>query len=513
MNVAFYNTSPSWGVVFNAFLEEIIENINKGNKVILINCDGKQVKRICKLNIFGISSVCVYCKFLNKICLQKVASCIKIYNLSEFEVVSEIDNINNIPFYNSLLDIKNVEYKGVNIGLGCVSSYISLNRNLNPEINNDFRKYMNGLLVDSMNITDRFLEMVKRIKCDKYVFINGRFAENMPLYEILRSKGIRFESVEVISFNGICYKEKFENSIPQNMELMHEKIVKAWSDSNFSIKEKKQLAIDFFEGKKRGESLGDKSYTKDQIKNLLPEDYDSSKINIVIFNSSEDEYFSISKDSSCKLYYSQLEAYQDIIERFKDNDKIHFYLRIHPNLKDIHYKYHTDLYLLSDLYKNVTVIPADSKISSYHLLSVADKVIVYASSMGMEAAYANKPVILLSEKWLYGEDIAFIPQSRNELYDLISRDIKCKSQYESLKYGFYFQYRKLSGVLLDDNDQQKVVDFNMFKYTNHKSRKILGSNILFILLDIVLRILMVKIPVRICRYIKNIPCKEKINAF
>lgn len=511
MNVLIYNASPFIGVLYNALLNEINENINKGNHVVLVNCDGRQISRVCIANVFGIKSVCVYCRIINRICQREVAPFVERRCLSDFEIktMKQRENSDDFPVYNSLSEIKNIEYKGVNIGLGCVSLYVYLTRNMDPEIDKSFRRYMDGLLADSMRITDRFLEMTKTMKCDRYAFVNGRFPENRPLYEILRSGNAHFKSIEVIAFNGICYKEVFENSIPQDMSLNHERVIKAWNKPDLSVEEKEKLGAAFFEGKKRGESLGDKSYTKDQIKNLLPEEYDSSKMNIVIFNSSEDEYFSIDKDSPCQLYSSQLEAYRDIVEKFKDNERIHFYLRIHPNLMDIRYNYHTDLYLLSQ-YPNVTVIPADSKISSYHLLDVADKVIVYISSMGMEAAYANKPVILLSKKWLYGEDIAYVPQSRNELYRLIGCNLKCKSQYESLKYGFYFQNRRLSGVLLEKDNQPEILDFKMFKYFNLKNRKIFGSNILFMFFDIMARTLMVKIPNEICRLVRNIPCKEKI---
>ena len=510
MNVLIYNASPAWGVVYNALLEEINENIKKDNHVVLVNCDVRQISRVCIANVFGIKSVCAYCRIINRICQRKVAPFVERRCLSDFGIktIKQKENFGNLPVYDSLSEIKNIEYKGINIGLGCVSLYVHLTRNMNPEIDKSFKRYMDGLLADSMRITDRFIEMTKTMKCDRYVFVNGRFPENRPLYEILRGSRAQFESVEVIGFNGTCYKEVFENSIPQDLSLSQKRVIMAWNNSALSVEEKEKLGAAFFEGKKRGESLGDKSYTKDQNRNLLPKEYDPSKMNIMIFNSSEDEYFSIDKDSPCRLYSSQLEAYRDIVDKFKDNERIHFYLRIHPNLKDIRYKYHTDLYLLSR-YPNVTVIPADSKISSYHLLDVADKVIVYGSSMGMEAAYANKPVILLSEKWIYGEDIAYVPQSKNELYRLIDSNLKCKSQYESLKYGFYFQNRRLSGVLLEKDSQPETVDFKMIKYTNHKNRKIFGSNVLFMLFDITARTLMVKIPTGICSLVRNIPHKEK----
>lgn len=506
MKVAFYNTSPAWGMVYNTLLSEIHENINKGNTVILVNCDGKHIRKICKLNIWGVTSVCYYCKIINKLCMRDILPLVEVHSLSEF-YDSKQAAYDKCISYKSLGEIKKIEYNGVNIGLGCVSSYVSLTRNINPCINRRFRKYMGSLLIESMNVSNLFINMIKQINCDKYILLNGRFAENRVLYEILKNKKYQFESVEVIQYNGLYFKEKFENSIPQEISLFKKRVIEAWN-CDLPLEKKKNLAVDFFERKRRGESVGDVSYVRHQVLDSLPNDYDSSKINIVIFNSSEDEYFSISEESCCRLYSSQLEAYNDIISKFSDNDRIHFYLRVHPNLRNVHYRYHRDLYLLSNRYPNVTVVSADSDISSYHLLDVADKVIVYASSMGMEAAYAGKPIILLSENWLYGDDIAYVPHTRNELYNLIRNELVCKSRSESLKYGFYYQYRCLSGTLMGNDYQSQKIKLGLIKYTNYRNRKLFGSNKLFVVVDIMLRIILVLCPNNVMKHLKVIPRHE-----
>lgn len=87
-------------------------------------------------------------------------------------------------------------------------------------------------------------------------------------------------------------------------------------------------------------------------------------------------------------------------------------MRVHPNLKNVHYQYHLLLYDLSLKYPNITVIGADSDISTYDIMDNAEKVIVFGSTMGLESSYWGKPVILLSGSFYYYMNVCYIPKSK-----------------------------------------------------------------------------------------------------
>ena len=69
------------------------------------------------------------------------------------------------------------------------------------------------------------------------------------------------------------------------------------------------------------------------------------------------------------------------------NPEYHFYLRIHPNLTNVHFEYREKLLALEEIYPNITVIDAPSPISTYALMDVADKIIVFGSTAGAESVF------------------------------------------------------------------------------------------------------------------------------
>ena len=93
-----------------------------------------------------------------------------------------------------------------------------------------------------------------------------------------------------------------------------------------------------------------------------------------------------------RLFPTQLDAIVNIAEFLKNNPKVRVYLRIHPNLTNVPYKYHTDLLKLGEKYPNMTVIPGGSSLSTYALIDRADVVVVWGSTTGAEAVYHDKTV-------------------------------------------------------------------------------------------------------------------------
>ena len=82
-------------------------------------------------------------------------------------------------------------------------------------------------------------------------------------------------------------------------------------------KKKLKLGAHFYEWKKGGDCVIDKSYVKKQQIGLLPQKWDSQKRNIVIFNSSDDELAAIGADyDSYSLFKSQYVGICSILEHF-----------------------------------------------------------------------------------------------------------------------------------------------------------------------------------------------------
>jgi capsule polysaccharide export protein KpsC/LpsZ len=258
------------------------------------------------------------------------------------------------------------------------------------------------------------------------------------LLNISQQRGIECNVFEHTGFVGEfeCKKVYYKNCLPQDVDYNTKLIYETWDKSDLSEQKKIEIANSFFDKKRIGISVDDKSYTKNQKPNLLPENVDLSKRIITIFNSSDDEYASLGKEWDYKLSKSRLTTLDAIFEYFKNKDDFHFYLRIHPNLANVKYKYVKDLEKLRK-HSNLTIILPTSPINSYSLLDISEKIITFGSTIGVEAIYNKKPAILLNTCFTMGLNVYYMPKSHNELFLMIEENLKPKEILPVLKYAFH----------------------------------------------------------------------------
>ena len=176
-------------------------------------------------------------------------------------------------------------------------------------------------------------------------------------------------------------------------------------------------------------------FTKNQVKGKLPTSFDAEKINVVIFNSSEDEMKTFD-DWKNSLYNNQNEAIESICKLFLKYPEVHFYLRIHPNLKGVKNLQMKEIESMT--FPNLEVIAADDDISTYGLMDACDKVITFGSSTGPEATHRGKPSILLGKTFYDNLDCTYNIDDYNELTGLLlDKNLKPKPAINARKYGYY----------------------------------------------------------------------------
>ena len=426
--------APHTGVL----MDYMITDVKEGHQVVWSYCHG--VQSSCFINKNANGAKCKICHILYK---GLIRECDHNIDVKPLKMVSKKDAY--APFdYKDSSELRAIVYKGVSIGLSILSFYISETRNMKFEIGKENRKYFDYLLRENCAFVDRIYEIVDEVKPDCICIYNGRYYENRALYDIARMRGLKFESAEVVGgFNEPYRCCKYVDSLPHSIKKFTEGVHKSWDESEDSEEHKMAIGTDFYEKRKNGVAAADKVYITSQIKGLLPEGFDTSKKNYIIFNSSSDEIASIGGewDEGENMFESQYEAIRFLCQN--SSPDIHFTLRIHPNLRGIPYTYHTDLYKLTDEFSNITVIPPESKISSYALLDFADKVIVFGSTMGVEACYWRKPSILIGKSWYLGLDVCHKPSTRCEIIRLINSDIKPKSKLDAIKYAYFLLDRKV----------------------------------------------------------------------
>lgn len=460
---------PSW-VIDNMVMYDVAIKLQQaGNEVHLFYCD--RTVPICFSNPTAEAAVCRWCRWYRGRMSKSLPTEISVHTFKEYYDVGLGKSIAELEFqYNSVQEIKKLTYKEVKIGYGALSTYISQTRNLNPELDASFKTFFDSYLRAECLLVEIFDRALQQIKPDCVATYNGRFFETRPIYDYAKSLGYQvrcYDNVRPLGLKKGISAVFFENTLPHNVDYNVALLEKNWAEPNLSQLEKRAIAESFFLRRRGGYIAGDVVYTAKQVKGLLPKNWDQAKRNIVIFNSSEDEFAAISDEHyEMSLFPNQLVGVQRILELYSDRPQVHFNLRLHPNLKNIRYKYHQDYYELEKQFKNLTIISPQSQVSSYALMDQAEKVIVFGSTIGVESAYWGKPVILLAESFYSSLDLFYKPKSGPELVFLLDADLKSKDNLPALKFGFYVM-RYDGGDLVTNYDTGAIVikkKYFFFKY-------------------------------------------------
>ncbi len=410
-------------------LDEAIEfSKDKENEVLFVYCGGQN--ELCFFNRGGSRALCKYCSH----CTRKVlkAHNVKCVPLSHYLVKCEKREFE----YSNTKELRAIQYRGVNIGMGILSGYISATRNLDPLIDADSKRYFDAHLAQDTAMVDAVYNLIERFNPDEMHSFNGRYEEVRAIWDICHSTGLKCKLYEGTRLDGKWKKVIFEDHLPHDIKYNAERRDYAWDHYKMTEHEKIELGKSFFERRRKGLYTGDKLYTKDQTKGKIPP-IDARKINIAIFNSSEDEFASVGAEwDYLKLFPSQKEGIEYMLEHAYPN--IHFYLRIHPNLKDIKYKYQTDLLKLGKKYDNVTVIPGDSDISTYDLMEHMNKVVCFWSTMGIESVYWRVPTVLVGPAMYVFDDICYRPENKEDLMSMLATDLKPKFNELVYRDGAYY---------------------------------------------------------------------------
>lgn len=475
------------GIQEAAAYNEAISYTKKGDKVLFLYCD-KYIGGCHSENPVFNRNRCSICQLLFKSRMKRfLPKGVIIKSISSYMNEAIRETVQGLTFnYKSEAELRQLKYKGVQIGYGAMSSYITLTRNLNPVLKSNVVDYFNVLLKQQILLTELILKAIEEYNPDKIIFHNGRLAQYRPFIDICNNFKIPYVATEtLIDSNGNALKNYFENSSPHSAWANWKKYNDFWSKFPQEIAERTGSL--FFENRKNGVYAGDVVYTKRQQKGMMPVEWELGKKHIVIFNSSEDEFSAINEEvDNSALFSSQLDGIRKIAMKYENESDVQIFLRVHPNLKGIEYAYHTDLYKICG--RNFFVIPPESPISSYALMDASDLVIVFGSTMGIEASYWGKPVISLAFSFYKFLNVVNMPQTEDELWGIISNysNHKIDNKTGCLKYGFYYMSDKHERL---EHMNTKIVnksflcrDIEVISYLT-----LLGSSSLYYIVDRVLK--------------------------
>jgi len=456
MKVAVFSTFVRWTPHFETELEIIQRHLDAGDTVHHYICNGEL--EICdqiidhrffekKNPLINPIKICKQC-----IAKRKRGSSLLSNTVQEFSVYRFDESLEGVDLkftFSSLDELRDYSIDGYDIGESIASSLISHTRNpyLNPY---DYSELIRRLFISCYKTYSSTLTTLKREIYDVAYVFNGRFSVTRSILRACQLTGT--ECLIHERGSSIHSYELFRNVTPHDLTYRLNEILRYWE---MEPNQDKKIAIgsSFFEERAKGIQQSWYPFVNDQEKGLLPPDWDSSKNNIVIFNSSEDEYAAIGKEWKNPIYDDQLIALQQILSEslIVNNVKLRLYLRVHPNLKDVDNDYMRGIYALDS--NKINIIKPESPVSTYDLIKACNNVLTFASTVGIEAVYWGKPSILAGISLCRDLDATYNPASHKELIEMLVSDLPPKDKSKAIIFGYYmktfgvlFRYFQAEGV-------------------------------------------------------------------
>ncbi|GAA5510434.1 hypothetical protein [Novipirellula caenicola] len=328
-------------------------------------------------------------------------------------------------------NLKSSRWRGMDLGMGVVSSLVS--RFKSPDL--DVHKHceiVRDAILAFMLAYEAADQVLKSGHYDLAYFFNGRFCSTRGIMRATQANETEFRIQE----RG-CDPAHYclLTDVPHNRVRLQQNILKFWDQHSEEYRDEHARA--FFEGRRQGGSHGWPSFTSHQDQGV-PAEFRKAKHLLSYFCGSDDENVAIGDAFAQQGFETQAEAVLALLDAMKSQPDCHLAIRVHPHLRS---KSEESRAFWDNLPRgeNVTVIAADSPINSYDLIDASDLVITYGSTVGVEAAYYGKPVLLLGSSFYDQLDVAHQAYTSERIQNFLADAAQWtpRSQDASLKYGFY----------------------------------------------------------------------------
>lgn len=465
MKVLFFN-----GINITPHIETEMEIatdlINEGHDVYFVQCQGEL--HFCNINFTRAEWICRDCRSRQKNSFDILG--LQPDKILYFKDVALDEKIIPEKFV-SIEELKAFTYEGSDIGMGVASSLISAYRDHRMDTEKFIKSIREGIWT-SMYVHENAKKMLDELKPDLVIFFNGRYLEIRPMMRLCEERGIHFQTHErggTIEKYILC-----DNSTPHSLENLRREIVEDWEKAPA---DREETGRKFFVDRRNRIMQSWVVFAADQERGSLPPGFDKSKKNVVLYNSSLDEYEGIAGISG-KIYADDNIGIARLLESLEHQKDIHFYLRVHPNLRDVENTQVKELEEINDRFSNLTLIRAAEIIDTYALMDAADIVVTFGSTMGAEAVFWGKPAVLLGNSFYDKLEGSYIPATHEEAVELLQQDLQPISSKDMLKYGYwelergiYYKYYKgtalfegtFMGKSIAVTPLQKLVNFLLVK--------------------------------------------------
>lgn len=429
MNVLVFSSFHLPPLYVGLNLEFIQRNLDEGNKVFLIDCNGSFKE--CGFNTYGLKYMCEICKFRENNGLKLLSEKVNRFSLND--LISTEDKELATTYISKLQSLqKDDECNGFEVGEAVYSSYISKTRDRSFTSSSD-QEVLKKLAYNSILSYESISRFITEYEIDSLYIFNGRWDYYRAALSAGRKNNLEIEVFEDYRKGG--FLRVFGDNLPHAIKKKTELINQSWeNEKDYEIK--KKISDSYFINKRKGKNTTVKNFTSYQTKGKLPIGFIDGVKTFVLYNSSDDEIAAVGTEFDNPYFKDQTEGILFIADHFKTNTDVQLIIRMHPNLKGLDRDYLAPIYDLQSIYKNIHIVKPEDDVDSYRLLDIADTVITFGSSIGVEATYWDKPVILLGKSF-FGLDVAHVPHNQDGIIELLNSSLIPKDKLNARKIAYY----------------------------------------------------------------------------
>lgn len=431
--------------IFETELELIRKHEKSGDTVRVVQCTGNLAN--CHWNPEHLNFICVRCRSKFKDGWDILNSGEKV-ELKTFPK-NKLTSFNLPNNFKSVDDLKHYRYDDENIGFGVASSLISIIRDHRFDTHK-YRRDVNRVIRTAIQVYETLKQEFEEFKPDRVYIFNGRISTHWPIILLCKQMGIEYFVYEVAT--PLNHYTLLRNATVHDAQAASQKFELSWANGGT---EREEIARSWFELKRAGHTKGNmRSFTKEQVKGVLPKGFNPDKKNIAIFNKTIDEYAAISGWENPLYSPDETAGIGRILETLESDNRYMFYLRVHPHMIEVPRTTSQlrDIRELSSRFDNLYVIWPEDIVDSYALMDACEKIITFGSTIGLEATYWGKVSILAGRAYYENFDCFYKPKTHEELVKLLEEDLTPLPTDSVLKYGFHqmaggipFEYFKQTG--------------------------------------------------------------------
>lgn len=306
------------------------------------------------------------------------------------------------------------------------------------------RRYLKSSLLTAMSMEN----LLAAKSFDVAVFNHGIYVPQGVIGEVLRREGIR-----VVNWNPSYRRQTF---IFSHDDSYHRTMIteppSLWETMPWDSS-KERYILEYLDSRRYGTQdwiwFHDKPYEDfGRIQQELGIDFKRPCIGLLtsVMWDAQIHYRS-------NAFQNMLDWMVQTIEYFRNRPDLQLVARIHP--AEIHGLIPSRQKMVDTIYEripnlptNITLVPPESKISTYALMKKCNAVIIYNTKTGIEIACMGIPVIVAGEAWIRGKGFSIDVNSPSEYFDVLDRlpfsnGLSSEQLLRARKYAYHFFFRRM----------------------------------------------------------------------